>query len=166
MDMRPGAVLDRLTGGRGVKAARFFAVSVVAVVVTQSALVLLYGILDLHPIVSNVGAVSISSVPAFILNKRWVWGKSGRAHLRREVLPFWAFTLLGLGISSGFVLVAHHLEARTLVVMAANLLGFGVVWVAKFLFLDALIFGESTHGDGHGDTGGGTVRGDEVPVSS
>ncbi|MDQ2648170.1 MAG: GtrA family protein [Actinomycetota bacterium] len=142
MSMTPTTVLDRVTGGRGIKAARFMAVSVVCVIITQSALALLYGVVGLSPVVSNVLAVSISTVPAFVLNKRWVWGKSGRAHVRREVLPFWGFTLLGLGISSGFVLVAHSLDVGTLLVMFANLLGFGVVWVAKFLFLDALIFSD------------------------
>jgi putative flippase GtrA len=142
MATTPTMLLDRVTGGRGIKAARFMAVSVVAVVITQSALALLYGVVGLSPVVSNVLAVSISTVPAFILNKRWVWGRSGPAHLRREVLPFWGFTLLGLGISSGFVLVAHSLDVGTLLVMFANLLGFGVVWVAKFLFLDALIFSD------------------------
>jgi putative flippase GtrA len=133
-------MLDRLTGGRGLKAIRYSAVSVVAVVITQASLIVLHGVLGVGPALSNLLAVSISAVPAFILNKRWVWGKSGRSHLRREVLPFWGFTLLGLGISSGFVVLSRGLGDGTLVVMGANLLGFGVVWVAKFVFLDALIF--------------------------
>jgi putative flippase GtrA len=143
----PTAVLDRLTGGRGAKAARYTAVSAVAVVVTQSMLVLFNGVLGVGPVLSNLLAVSVSAVPAFILNKRWVWGKGGRAHVRREVLPFWGFTLLGLGISSGLGVVAHGLSEGTLAVMAANFLGFGVVWVAKFLFLDALIFGGGPAGE-------------------
>ena len=39
--------------------------------------------------------VSVVSIPAFLLNKYWVWGKRGRAHMRREVLPFWLFTVAG-----------------------------------------------------------------------
>ena len=39
----------------------------------------------------------LTSVPAFLLNKYWVWGKRGRAHMRREVIPFWLFTVAGWG---------------------------------------------------------------------
>jgi putative flippase GtrA len=151
MATTPAMVLDRLTGGRGAKAARYTAVSGVAVVITQSSLAILHGLLGVGPVLSNLLAVSISAVPAFILNKRWVWGKGGRAHVRREVLPFWGFTLLGLGISSGFVLASRSIAEGTLVVMLANFAGFGVVWVAKFLFLDAVIFGERGHEQAGGE---------------
>src|SRR5262245_40988872 len=109
MAMTPTTVLDRLTGGRGQKAARYSAVSVVTVGVTETALGLLHGGRGVGPSLANFLAVSISTVPGFILNKRWVWGKGGRAHVRREVLPFWAFTLLGLGLSSGLVVIAHRI---------------------------------------------------------
>jgi putative flippase GtrA len=141
MAMTPTMVLDRLTGGRGQKAARYSAVSVVTVAVTECALVLLHGVFGVGPALANLIAVSISTVPGFVLNKRWVWGKNGPAHVRREVLPFWGFTLLGLGLSSGLVVIAHRITDGSVVLVLANLLGFGIVWVAKFLFLDQLIFG-------------------------
>jgi len=134
-------LLDRLTRGRGEKALRYSAVSVVGVVITQTLLVILAGILNIQPVVANVIAVMTSAIPVFLLNKRWVWGKGGRARVRREVLPFWALTLVGLAISSGMVAIAHAYSDRTIYVMLANISGFGIVWVAKFLFLDAIVFG-------------------------
>jgi putative flippase GtrA len=85
-------------------------------------------------------AVSATTLPVFYLNKRWVWGKRGRAHWRREVLPFWGFTLLGLALSTLLVWIAQKVSDATLLVMAANIAGFGLVWLAKFFFLDAVIF--------------------------
>lgn len=116
-------------------------VSVIGVTITQILLVLFVGILDRHPVWSNVAAVSLTSVPVFFLNKRWVWAHDGRISLRREVLPFWVFTLAGLLLSTGLVALADSVSDSQLLVMAANLAGFGVLWVAKFLFLDQVMFG-------------------------
>jgi putative flippase GtrA len=137
----PTNLLDRLTRGKVDKLLRFSAVSVVGVILTQILLIVLHGILGVGAVWANVLAVSTSTGPVFLLNKRWVWGKGGRSHLRREVLPFWGFTLLGLALSTALVAVANRISDATLLVMAANISGFGIVWVAKFYFLDAVIFG-------------------------
>lgn len=144
-------LLDRITRGRAEKLIRFGTVSVVGIVITQVLLVVLYGIMNETAEVANVLAVSISAVPVFILNKRWVWGRSGRAHLRREVLPFWGFTLLGLLLSTILVALVDDRTEATWPVMLANIAGFGLVWIAKFLFLDAVVFGEAQDEDAVAD---------------
>ena len=142
--MSPTAVLDRVTGGRGALAIKYSMVSVIGVTLTQLLLVLFVGILGSHPTGSNVAAVTLTSIPVFFLNKRWVWSQDGRVSFRREVLPFWMFTLAGLLLSTGLVSVAHRISAdSTVLVMAANITGFGVLWVAKFLFLDQIMFGHT-----------------------
>jgi putative flippase GtrA len=134
-------VLDRLTGGRGDRIVRFGMVSVVGVALTQALLVLFHGIMNTDATVSNVLAVVLSSVPVFFLNKRWVWGRGGPAQLRREIIPFWVLTLLGLLLSTVLVAVVDRWSDHTWPVMLANIGGFGVVWVVKFFFLDAKVFG-------------------------
>jgi putative flippase GtrA len=141
--MSPAALLDRVTGGRGALALKYSMVSVIGVTITQVMLILLVGILDRHPVESNVEAVMLCAIPVFFLNKRWVWNQDGKVSFRREVLPFWAFTLAGLLLSTGLVALAHSLSDSQVLVMAANLAGFGVLWVAKFLFLDQIMFGHS-----------------------
>lgn len=143
MNMSPTAVLDRVTGGRGALAIKYSMVSAVGVTLTQVLLVLFVGILDRHPVGSNVAAVTLTAVPVFLLNKRWVWSRDGRISFRREVLPFWVFTLAGLLLSTALVALAHSASDSQVLVMAANLAGFGVLWVAKFLFLDQVMFGRS-----------------------
>ncbi|HLT16694.1 MAG TPA: GtrA family protein [Acidimicrobiales bacterium] len=135
------SLLDRVTGGRGVLAIRYSMVSVVGVVVTQAVLFVMVGVVDADPTWSNVTAVSVAAVPAFVLNKRWVWSRDGRVSLRREILPFWVFTLAGLLLSTLLVTLVKGMSDSTLLVMAANIAGFGVLWVAKFLFLDQVMFG-------------------------
>jgi putative flippase GtrA len=142
--MSPTAVLDRVTGGRGLLAIKYSMVSVIGVTMTQVLLVLFVGILDYHPTWSNVVAVSLTSLPVFLLNKRWVWSHDGKISFRREILPFWVFTIAGLVLSTGLVSLAHRVsEDSTVLVMLASVGGFGILWVAKFLFLDQIMFGHS-----------------------
>ena len=141
--MRPATVLDRMTGGRGALAMRYSMVSVIGVVITQTLLVLFVGILDREPTWSNVVAVSLCAIPVFFLNKRWVWSHDGKLSIRREVLPFWVFTLAGLGLSTAMVAISKGISDSPLMVMAANISGFGILWVAKFLFLEQVMFVKS-----------------------
>jgi putative flippase GtrA len=144
MNMSPAAVLDRVTGGRGALAVKFTMVSVFGVTVTQTLLVLLVGMRHYDPTWSNVVAVTLTSVPVFLLNKRWVWSHDGKISFRREILPFWVFTIAGLLLSTALVALVQRLsEDSTILVMAASVSGFGVLWVAKFLFLDRIMFGHS-----------------------
>ena len=109
-------------------------------------------LLEWPPVQSNFVAVSITAVPAFILNKRWVWGKRGKAHMRREVLPFWLFTVAGWIMSTLAVILVVKItrtpsnpEGSKLAVQAANIAGFGVLWILKYLFLDKIMFGAHHH---------------------
>ena len=138
--MTPIALLDRVTGGRGLKAMRYSMVSVVGVAVHQLVLLTALLVADLGGVAANVLAATVAAVPAFLLNKRWVWGRSSKAHWAREVLPFWIFTILGVLVSTAFVWMAEAWSDSAIVIAGASIAGFGVLWVAKFLFLDGWMF--------------------------
>lgn len=138
--MSPLPLLDRVTGGRGLKAVRYSMVSVVGVAVHQVVLLTGYVLVGMSGISANLLAASVAAVPAFLLNKRWVWGRGDRTRLRREVLPFWGFTVAGVVLSTAFVGLADAWTSSPLLVAGASIAGFGVLWVAKFLFLDAWMF--------------------------
>lgn len=129
---------------------RYAATSMVGVAGTLVLLVLLDHAIGMEEWRANLTATMAMSIPAFLLNKYWVWGKSGRARLRREVLPFWVFTVAGWCLSTGAVaLVARNTTEGDLVnvlgVPAASIGGFGVLWVLKYLFLDKIMFGRDHH---------------------
>lgn len=129
---------------------RYAATSAVGVLGTQVFLLLFLVVLDMEPVPSNLSATMLMSIPAFLLNKYWVWGKSGRAHMRREVIPFWVFTVAGWGLSTGAVwVVAENVPddsaLHTPAVMAATVAGFGILWVLKYIFLDKVMFGTDHH---------------------
>ena len=129
------------------KPVRYAMVSAVAVPFTQAVLLFCVIVLGLAPTVANVIAVSIGSVPSYVLNRYWVWGKRGRNHLWREVVPFWSMALLGLAFSTFLVWVAARWNDAAWVISAANLFAFGVLWVVKYLVLDALLFKVVEHID-------------------
>ncbi len=131
----------------GLKVIRYTAVSVISALTSLVVLTIVYGVLRLWTeVFSTLFANVVAGVPSYILNRRWVWGKSGRSHLWREIIPFWVMSLTGIG----FALVtaawahdfadAHHLHhlARTILVVGANVAAFGVLWFLKFLILNRL----------------------------
>jgi putative flippase GtrA len=126
------------------KPIRYALVSAVAVGVSQVVLITCNALLGWPPAPSNLMAVSIGAVPSYVLNRAWVWGKSGPSHLWREVVPFWAFALLGLAFSTLLVFLATMWNDSTVVVSLANLSAFGLLWVGKYFFLDAMLFSASS----------------------
>ena len=115
-------------------------VSAGTVAVTQTVLVAAYVVLDWPAVVANLVAVCVAAGPAYYANRRWVWSRTDRHSLTGEILPFWAYSLAGLGISTGLVGLADMWWQSTVAVSAANLIGFGVLWAGKFILLDRMLF--------------------------
>ena len=150
VNLSPSALLAHARTDAGKRAIRYSATSIICVGITQVLIVIFYAGLTFSEVGANLSATMLTSIPAFALNKYWVWGKRGRAHMRREVLPFWAFTVAGWLLSTGAVLAVKHVGEpqsllRTASVMAASIFGFGVLWVLKYVFLDKIMFGPEHH---------------------
>ncbi|MBI2708913.1 MAG: GtrA family protein [Actinobacteria bacterium] len=142
MNLTPTALLEHAKSEAGRRAIRYSMTSAIGVAGTQVFLAV-FQFLGWQPVVANLVAVTLMSVPAFVLNKRWVWGKRGKAHMRREVVPFWLFTVAGWILST--IAVAKVPSGNKLAVQAANIAGFAVLWVLKYLFLDKIMFGPHHH---------------------
>jgi putative flippase GtrA len=131
----------------GRKLLRYTMVSVISTAVSASVLAIVYGGLRLWTEVpSTVFANVVATVPSYYLNRRWAWGKSGRSHMLREVVPFWVASLAGIALSIlaaseaqhfGEVHNLHHF-GRTVLVVGANFVAFGTLWVLKFLVFNRL----------------------------
>ncbi|HEX2030170.1 MAG TPA: GtrA family protein [Actinomycetota bacterium] len=135
--------LEALSAGRGSllgKATRYSLVSGASILITQVLLIGLKGGLEWPGATANVVAVSVAAVPAYVLNRYWVWSKRGRNHLWREIAPFWGMALLGLAFSTWLVAVADRTWGTVPAVSLANLLAFGLIWIGKFAVLDRVLF--------------------------
>lgn len=133
------AVLDRPLVR---KLLRYAAASMVGVVVGQTCLLAFYAGLDWPAAIANFAAVAVSSIPAYLINRYWVWQKTDRNSLKREIAPFWGMAFLGLLLSTVAVTVVDDRTDWAPAILVANLAGFGVLWVAKFLVLDKVLFAE------------------------
>jgi len=122
-------------------------VSAISLGVSQATLVACHGALDLTAVPANVIAVAVGSIPSYRLNRSWVWGRTGRSHLRREVAPFWMLSFLGLALSTGAVAVVERYDSSTVAVSIANLAAFGALWVGKFLLLHYVLFRDAPAAD-------------------
>jgi putative flippase GtrA len=131
----------------GLKIVRYTMVSVISALTSLIILTFVYGVLRLwSEVFSTLFANVMAGIPSYILNRRWVWGKSGRSHLWREILPFWVMSLTGIGFALYTATLAHnyadshhlHHLARTALVVGANVAAFGILWVLKFLILNRL----------------------------
>lgn len=152
MNFTPLGLLAHAKSEAGRRAIRYTCTSLIGVTITQVLLIIFLHLLDWKPVPANFVAVSITAIPAFMLNKRWVWGKRGKAHMRREVLPFWSFTIAGWIMSTLAVILVVKFtrtdalpDGNKLAVQGANIAGFGVLWVLKYIFLDKIMFGPDHH---------------------
>jgi putative flippase GtrA/4-amino-4-deoxy-L-arabinose transferase-like glycosyltransferase len=121
------------------RVARYTTVSVLSIATTQL-LLQAFTRTGTPPTQSNVAAVLIAAVPAFLLNREWTWRDRRGGSLRRQAAIFWATVGAGLAASTLAVAMAAGFTSEPLVVGAASFAAFGVLWVARFFVLDRLAF--------------------------
>lgn len=146
VDLSPRALLERSRTPEGRKMVRYSMVSVISVVVSQVVLFVAQSFWSART--SNIVAVCVSAVPSYYLNRVWAWGKTGRSHVMKEIVPFWSLALLGLVFSTWAAdfaeTQAHHLTTSDLgvklVVNFAALAAFGVLWIGKFIIFNRVLF--------------------------
>jgi putative flippase GtrA len=126
---------------------KYAGVSVISTIVSQVTLFLTFGVFRvMSEVPANILASVVATIPSYTLNRRWVWGKGGRSHFWREVVPFWVLSFIGLAFSSLAVWVAgafardHNLGhgTTTVLVNAASLFSFAILWIVKFLIYNKL----------------------------
>ncbi|HEX3946139.1 MAG TPA: GtrA family protein [Acidimicrobiales bacterium] len=131
----------------GRKLFRYLMVSVISTGVSFLVLFLVYGVFRWWTeIPATIFANAAATVPSYWLNRNWAWGKSGRSHLTKEVLPFWLIAAAGIAFSVIGAAVARHLgqthhlghTEQTALVLLANVLSFAVFWVIKLLLFNRM----------------------------
>ncbi|MET0458356.1 MAG: GtrA family protein [Ilumatobacteraceae bacterium] len=126
---------------------RSLSVSVMTTALSLSILAVLTRADVTSPATANVVATVAGIGPSFALNRRWAWRRTGKSHVRREIIPFWGYALASLVVSTLAVAIAAAWAdgqglsptTSTLVVLAANIGSFAVLWCGQFLLLDRLL---------------------------
>ncbi|MGH2861934.1 MAG: GtrA family protein [Solirubrobacteraceae bacterium] len=100
----------------------------------------------------SILAFLAGALPNWILNRRWAWERTGEMDVAREVVGYTLISLIALAASSGgtgwadtflrqHVGEQHH-ALRVLLVTLAYVVVQGLLFVAKFVAYDVLIFTE------------------------
>jgi putative flippase GtrA len=126
---------------------KYTMVSVISTVASFGVLAIVYGLHIIKgEIEATVFANVVATVPSYFLNRMWVWGKGGRSHLMKEIVPFWVMSAIGITVSIGGAAVARHIGKihhlthiqETAVLLLANLISFGLFWVLKYMLYNRL----------------------------
>jgi putative flippase GtrA len=134
--------LAQVVEEHGAKLLRYFSVSAFNVVVGIGTLTVCLEVFDLSPVVANVTSWTIGTIPAYLLSRYWVWQQSGANSVRSEVAPFWILALVGLSFSTLCIWIAGSFTDRSILLVGANFAAYGVVWVARYLVLENLMWGK------------------------
>jgi putative flippase GtrA len=144
----PAALLALARTPEGTKMVRYTLISAICLVISVFTLGVTHGLLHWSAFSANVFACAVGTVPSYELNRKWAWGKQGRGHLLKEVAPFWSLAFIGLAFSTWWAVQAeslahrHHLTrgVQTVLVEAAVLTAYGILWVGKFIIFNKVLF--------------------------
>lgn len=168
MKARLESILAHVRSEEGRKKLRYAGVSVVFVPLGQAG-VLLFGALFNSYVAGSLMSAAILTLPNFFANKRFVWRVMSKDNQRTQILVFWVAAMLGVTFATGLTWIVEQLTAdqtglfKKACVIAAQLTGFGIVWVARFLILDRWLF-KVTHGGTEPDPDDIDGMRGEVPI--
>jgi len=126
------------------KIIRFTAVSAITVPLGLALLWIFLEVAGWRPLVANIVAVVIATIPNYLLNRYWVWNKRGKNSVTRELAPYWIMAVLGAFLSTLLIWIVDQFTDASLAFLAANFVAFGLVWVLKFFVLEKYLFGSDS----------------------
>jgi putative flippase GtrA len=151
MKLSPAALIEHAKSPEGRKKIRYAGVSVVFVPLGLVSVQILGAVFGGNYTLANFVSASVLTLPNLFANKLYVWKVTTKENLRTQILVFWVAAILGLLLSALFIYTVQVTISddaglfKRAAVMAGQLGGYGIVWVARFLVLDRWLF-KVTHG--------------------
>jgi putative flippase GtrA len=132
----------------GIRITRYGLGSAVAAVTSEVVFVATYGPRLLGTTGASIVAFWAGAIPNFVLNRSWAWGRRGRLNVRREVLLYGLSSVISLvaaSLATGWVnhaapQLTDSRALRIALVAGAYLSVYGVLFVAKFLLYELVVF--------------------------
>ena len=152
MTFSPARLVEHARSSEGRKQLRYLGVSLVFVPVGQVLIQLLARPLDSFTSASLVAAAILTPFN-FAANRYLVWKVSAKDGLRTQVIVFWVGAMLAVSLATGLTYLVEQLTVdrsklvQSIAVFFAQLAGFGIVWVGRYLVLDRWLFKATHHGD-------------------
>jgi len=171
-------VLAHAKSPEGRKQLRYAGVSVVFVPLGQILIQLLgalvftstnaAGTKETNWVAASIASAAILTIPNFFANKMLVWKNTSKDNLRTQVVVFWIAAMLGVTFATGLTFVVDwmiesHGWIEKVAVFFAQLAGFGIVWLGRYIILDRWIFKVIHHGEEPGEDELDMLHGD-LPI--
>lgn len=104
---------------------------------------------------ASIASAAILTLPNFFANKYLVWRDTNKENLRTQVLVFWVAAMLGVTLATLLTFWVERMVKNSdasatverIAVFFAQLVGFGIIWVARYLVLDKWLFKVTHHGE-------------------
>lgn len=140
---QPGAKRPRLF-------ARLLRAGASSMVATGFSQVTLIGLLasGAGPTLASSVAFVAGAIPNYLVARRWAWGRKGKPHVKRELVPYLCVIGLGAVASVGLTTVAGMITeplkisgfTRIVVLDVAYLSSYALVFILKFTLLDRFVY--------------------------
>ena len=126
------------------------------------------GVKETNWVAASIASAAILTIPNFFANKMLVWKNTSRDNLRTQVIVFWIAAMLGVTFATGLTFVVDwmiesHGWIEKVAVFFAQLAGFGIVWLGRYIILDRWIFKVIHHGEEPGEDELDMLHGD-LPI--
>jgi putative flippase GtrA len=147
MSARIRTVIAWTKSHQGKKLSRYFLGSVVTTGVSFAWITIMYGLHIIPGVIwATLSGNLVAVIPSYYWNRAWAWGKRGKSHFRREIVPYWSMAFLGIAFSQLGAFWARHevhthhwsrLEA-TGVVSGTNVLCFAIFFLLKLMVFNRI----------------------------
>ena len=165
MNLSPASALAHAKSPEGRKQLRYAGVSIFFVPVGQVLIQLMGalvftttvdGLKETNWVLASISSAAILTIPNFFANKMLVWRNTSKDNLRTQVIVFWVAAMLGVTFATGLTylvdfLIESHGWVEKVAVFFAQLAGFGIVWLGRYVILDRWIFTVTHHGEEPGE---------------
>ncbi len=146
---RPGRPVRQRRPMLSQRVVRYALGSVICLVVSEIVLAILLAF-GTEAWVASVCASAAGIVPGYPLNRTWTFGKRGRSHRWREVLPYWATSISSAVVAAAVVygvnIWVRHVTtdhvARKIILLAAYVGAYGFMWLLRFVYMDKVLFAQ------------------------
>jgi putative flippase GtrA len=154
MSVRLRRIIAWTKTAEGKKLTRYFLGSVVTTGVSFAWITIMYGLKIIPGVIwATLSGNLVAVIPSYYWNRAWAWGKRGRSHFRREIVPYWSMAFLGIAFSQlGAFWARHEVHthkwshlAATALVSGTNVLCFAIFFVLKLMVFNR-IFHVAKHG--------------------
>ena len=147
MSARIRTVIAWTKSHQGKKLTRYLLGSVVTTGVSFAWIAFMFGFRIIPGVIwATLSGNLVAVIPSYYWNRAWAWGKRGKSHFRREIVPYWSMAFLGIAFSQlGALWARHEVHSHnwsrlddTAIVALTNVLCFAIFFLLKLMVFNRI----------------------------